>query len=47
MIELDIESLDLEANGVARPEGKVVFVRGALPVNGFRPRWCGASRVSR
>ncbi len=31
MIELDIESLDLEANGVARPEGKVVFVRDALP----------------
>jgi 23S rRNA (uracil1939-C5)-methyltransferase len=27
----DIESLDLEANGVARTEGKVTFVRGALP----------------
>jgi 23S rRNA (uracil1939-C5)-methyltransferase len=26
-----IESLDLEANGVARSEGKVTFVRGALP----------------
>src|SRR5690606_40811306 len=30
-IELDIESLDLEANGIAHHEGKVVFVRGALP----------------
>ncbi len=28
---LDIESLDLEARGVARNEGKVVFVEGALP----------------
>ncbi|TXL61672.1 23S rRNA (uracil(1939)-C(5))-methyltransferase RlmD [Zeimonas arvi] len=30
-IVLDIESLDLEANGIAHHEGKVVFVRGALP----------------
>ena len=30
-VELQIESLDLEANGVARAEGKVVFVREALP----------------
>ncbi|NYT86129.1 23S rRNA (uracil(1939)-C(5))-methyltransferase RlmD [Pollutimonas harenae] len=28
---LEIESLDLEARGVARREGKVVFVEGALP----------------
>ncbi|NLD69924.1 MAG: 23S rRNA (uracil(1939)-C(5))-methyltransferase RlmD [Limnobacter sp.] len=28
---LDVDSLDLEANGVAHHEGKVVFVRGALP----------------
>ncbi|MYZ44434.1 23S rRNA (uracil(1939)-C(5))-methyltransferase RlmD [Achromobacter sp. KS-M25] len=28
---LDIESLDLEARGVARHEGKVIFVQGALP----------------
>lgn len=30
-LELDIESIDLEANGIARREGKVIFVRGALP----------------
>jgi 23S rRNA (uracil1939-C5)-methyltransferase len=28
---LEIESLDLEARGIARHDGKVVFVRGALP----------------
>src|SRR5689334_19757117 len=28
---LDIESLDSEGRGVARDEGKVVFVEGALP----------------
>ena len=31
MLELEIESLDLEAQGVAHREGKVVFVRDALP----------------
>ncbi|MDN5842402.1 MAG: 23S rRNA (uracil(1939)-C(5))-methyltransferase RlmD [Alcaligenaceae bacterium] len=30
MLELDIESLDLEGRGVAHHEGKVVFVEGAL-----------------
>lgn len=30
-LELEIESVDLEANGIARHEGKVIFVRGALP----------------
>ena len=30
-LTLDIVSLDLEANGVAHHDGKVVFVRGALP----------------
>lgn len=28
---LDIESLDMEARGVARRDGKVIFVEGALP----------------
>ncbi len=31
MLELEIESIDLDANGVAHHEGKVVFVRDALP----------------
>ena len=30
-LTLEIESLDLEARGIARHDGKVVFVRGALP----------------
>src|SRR3546814_19475305 len=30
LLELDIESLDLEGRGVAHHEGKVVFVEGAL-----------------
>jgi 23S rRNA (uracil1939-C5)-methyltransferase len=30
-LRLKVESLDLEANGIARHDGKVVFVRGALP----------------
>ncbi len=30
-IRVEVESLDLDANGVARHDGKVVFVRGALP----------------
>jgi 23S rRNA (uracil1939-C5)-methyltransferase len=31
MLTLEIESLDLEGRGIARHDGKVVFVRGALP----------------
>jgi 23S rRNA (uracil1939-C5)-methyltransferase len=30
-VELEVESIDLDANGVARLDGKVVFVRDALP----------------
>lgn len=30
-LQLEVESLDLDANGIARHDGKVVFVRGALP----------------
>jgi 23S rRNA (uracil1939-C5)-methyltransferase len=33
-----IDSLDLDANGVARSEGKVAFVRGALPGEVVRAR---------
>jgi 23S rRNA (uracil1939-C5)-methyltransferase len=28
---LNVESLDLEARGIARKDGKVVFIEGALP----------------
>lgn len=31
LVDLEIESLDLEAQGVAHHEGKVIFVSGALP----------------
>ena len=31
LVDLDIESLDLDAQGVAHHDGKVVFVAGALP----------------
>jgi 23S rRNA (uracil1939-C5)-methyltransferase len=31
LISLQVESLDLEGNGVAHHDGKVVFVRGGLP----------------
>ncbi|MFN9676613.1 MAG: TRAM domain-containing protein, partial [Betaproteobacteria bacterium] len=31
LIELEIESLDLEGRGIAHRDGKVIFVAGALP----------------
>lgn len=31
VVTLDVDSLDLEGHGVARHDGKVAFVRGALP----------------
>ena len=31
LIELAIESLDLEGRGIAHRDGKVIFVAGALP----------------
>ena len=31
VVELTIESVDLDAQGIARRDGKVVFVQGALP----------------
>lgn len=37
-MELVIESLDLEARGVAHREGKVIFVEGALPGETVRAR---------
>ncbi|MFA5520394.1 MAG: 23S rRNA (uracil(1939)-C(5))-methyltransferase RlmD [Castellaniella sp.] len=37
-LELDIESLDLEGQGVAHVDGKVVFVAGALPGERVRAR---------
>ena len=31
LLSLDVESLDLEGQGIAHHEGKVVFIEGALP----------------
>ena len=42
LLPLQVESLDLEGQGVAHHDGKVVFVSGALPgergVHGLAPR---------
>src|SRR5690606_32056049 len=38
LLDLEIESLDLEGQGIAHHEGKVVFVEGALPGERVRAR---------
>lgn len=41
-----IESMDLEAQGIAhRPDGKVVFVEGALPLSGSQSM-CIAKKIT-
>lgn len=53
MIHLHIDSIDLQANGVARHDGMVVFVRGALPgedvtaqVVRIKPKFAVAQTIS-